>query len=178
MTNEMRAIQLQPRLRRTIEERAALGKSLRQRAPRTSHAEWSAGSARADPIGLIEDQNKERLDWLVPLRRRRMMASPFAFFRGGARIMAVWQTDFATRYMKCGGRVRSPEADGASWRRTDTCRFRGTDVLNRLNKNTQTSSRHAPSGSCPNAIRAHETEQRRLPIRGYLPHHQVTSAHS
>ena len=47
------------------------------------------GSARPNPIGLIEDQNKDRLDWLVPVRRRRMMASPFAFYRGGARIMAA-----------------------------------------------------------------------------------------
>jgi uncharacterized protein (DUF2252 family) len=80
---------MQHDLRRTIEERARLGKSLRQHAPRTSHAEWPAGSARPNPIGLIEDQNKDRLDWLVPVRRRRMMASPFAFFRAGARVMAA-----------------------------------------------------------------------------------------
>jgi uncharacterized protein (DUF2252 family) len=79
---------MQPHDRHTIEERAALGKSLRQRAPRTSHAEWLAGSERPNPIDLIEEQNEDRLDWLVPLRRSRMMASPFAFYRGGARIMA------------------------------------------------------------------------------------------
>jgi uncharacterized protein (DUF2252 family) len=76
-------------LHKSVEAWSDLGKSLRQRVPRTSHAEWSAGSARPDPIGLIEDQNTNRLDWLVPVRRGRMMASPFAFFRGGARIMAA-----------------------------------------------------------------------------------------
>ncbi len=75
--------------RATVEERSAFGKSLRKRAPRTSHAEWLPASERPDPVGLIEDQNKDRLDWLIPVRRGRMMASPFAFYRGGARVMAA-----------------------------------------------------------------------------------------
>lgn len=73
----------------TTKERTDLGKSLRKRAPRTSHGEWSAGTERPDPVGLIEAQNANRLDWLVPVRRRRMMASPFAFYRGTAAIMAA-----------------------------------------------------------------------------------------
>jgi uncharacterized protein (DUF2252 family) len=76
-------------VRQTVEERSELGKSLRKRASRTSHANWPPESVRPDPIGLIEDQNKNRLDWLVPMRRRRMMTSPFAFYRGAARIMAA-----------------------------------------------------------------------------------------
>ena len=75
-------------LRQTVEERSEFGKSLRKRAPRTSHAQWPPESARPDPLGLLEEQNKNRLDWLVPVRRGRMAASPFAFYRGGARIMA------------------------------------------------------------------------------------------
>jgi len=75
--------------RRTVEERRELGRSLRKRAPRSSHAEWSAEPSRPDPISLLEDQNKDRLDWLVPVRRRRMMASPFTFYRSGAGIMAA-----------------------------------------------------------------------------------------
>jgi uncharacterized protein (DUF2252 family) len=77
----------------TVEQRSELGKSLRKDAPRTSHAQWSQGSARPDPISQIEEQNENRLEWLVPVRRRRMMGSPFSFFRGAARIMA---TDLAT----------------------------------------------------------------------------------
>ena len=75
--------------RHTVEERRELGKSLRKGVPRTSHAQWPPESARPDPIGLLEAQNTSRLDWLVPVRRARMMASPFAFYRGGARIMAA-----------------------------------------------------------------------------------------
>jgi uncharacterized protein (DUF2252 family) len=73
----------------TVEERSQFGKSLRKQAPRTSHAQWSPEPGRPAPIGLIEDQNKDRVDWLVPVRHRRMMASPFAFYRAGARIMAT-----------------------------------------------------------------------------------------
>ena len=49
--------------RQSVEERAKLGKSLRKRAPRTSHAEWPPESARPDPIALLEEQNKDRLDF-------------------------------------------------------------------------------------------------------------------
>ena len=75
--------------RSTVKERARLGKSLRKKAPRSGHAKWSPAPGRPDPISLLEEQNKDRLDWLVPVRHGRMMASPFAFFRGGARIMAA-----------------------------------------------------------------------------------------
>jgi uncharacterized protein (DUF2252 family) len=43
---------------------------------------------RPNPVDLLEAQNKDRLPWLIPVRRARMSASPFAFFRGSARIMA------------------------------------------------------------------------------------------
>jgi uncharacterized protein (DUF2252 family) len=48
---------------------------------------------RPDPIALLEEQAKTRLPDLVPIRHGRMLASPFAFFRGGALIMA---SDLAT----------------------------------------------------------------------------------
>ena len=48
----------------------------------------SPASNRPNPVSLLEDQNKDRLDWLIPVRRGRMSASPFAFFRGSARVMA------------------------------------------------------------------------------------------
>jgi len=73
----------------TIEERTEHGKSLREQAPRTSHGEWSPAQNRPDPVSLIEEQNNGRLDWLIPVRRWRMSASPFTFFRGSARIMAA-----------------------------------------------------------------------------------------
>jgi len=73
----------------SIRARREFGKACRKQTPRTSHADLPARSARPDPIALIEDQNQDRLDWLVPVRRRRMMASPFAFYRAAARIMAT-----------------------------------------------------------------------------------------
>jgi uncharacterized protein (DUF2252 family) len=77
----------------TVEERTLYGKSLRKQSSRASHGEWSPTADRPDPISLLEEQNKDRLDWLIPVRRWRMSASPFAFFRGSARIMAA---DLAT----------------------------------------------------------------------------------
>ena len=73
---------------RTPKQRREYGRSLRDTAPRSSHADWSADPDRADPVELIENQNEDRVEWLVPVRRTRMAASPFAFFRGSARIMA------------------------------------------------------------------------------------------
>lgn len=40
------------------------------------------------PSAIVEAQNEGRIKELVPLRRSRMAESPFAFYRGGAAIMA------------------------------------------------------------------------------------------
>jgi len=74
---------------KTPEERIEYGRSIREKVPPESHAGWSPGAGRADPVTLIEEQNKDRLDWLVPVRRARMKVSPFTFYRGSARIMAA-----------------------------------------------------------------------------------------
>jgi uncharacterized protein (DUF2252 family) len=74
--------------RRTPKDRYDHGRSLRSQTPIESHAEWSPGPER-NPVELIEEQNEDRLPWLVPVRRARMAVSPFAFYRGGARIMAA-----------------------------------------------------------------------------------------
>jgi len=68
-------------------DRRAAGKAARQRAPLESHAEVVTGG-RADPIGLLEGQAASRVPELVPIRYGRMLASPFAFYRGGALVMA------------------------------------------------------------------------------------------
>ncbi len=69
------------------------GRALREQVPRSSHGEWAASADRPDPVGIIEEQNAERLPWLVPVRRGRMSVSPFTFYRGAAAIMA---SDLAT----------------------------------------------------------------------------------
>ena len=63
------------------------GKSLQEKVPFNSHADWSVDDQRANPVDLIEEQNEDRISWLVPVRRSRMSASTFAFYRGSARIM-------------------------------------------------------------------------------------------
>jgi len=69
-------------------ERWEKGRELRKSVPRSSHAAWVPGPDRPDPVALLEGQNEGRVPWLVPIRRGRMMVSPFTFYRGAARIMA------------------------------------------------------------------------------------------
>src|SRR4051794_34367614 len=62
-------------------ERAARGKAARAEVPRStqSHIEFPAGR---DPVALLEEQAVSRVRELVPIRYGRMLASPFAFYRG------------------------------------------------------------------------------------------------
>ena len=77
----------------TRAERYAAGKALRSKVPRSSHAAWSAPSDRPDPVSLLEETNRSRLQNLVPIRIGRMVLSPFTFLRGSADVMA---SDLAT----------------------------------------------------------------------------------
>lgn len=69
-------------------ERVARGLAVRARVPLTAHALWEPGPERPDPVSIISRQSAKRDQDLVPLRHGRMAASAFAFFRGGAAIMA------------------------------------------------------------------------------------------
>ena len=77
----------------SIQERFASGKELRKKHPRLLHGEYKPAADRADPVSVLEEQGKSRLQELVPVRYARMLTSPFAFLRGGAAIMA---SDLAT----------------------------------------------------------------------------------
>lgn len=70
-------------------QRHADGKELRRTVPRESHAEWRPGKDRPDPMDLIAQSNEGRQKHFVPLRMGRMAASPFAFLRGSACLMAA-----------------------------------------------------------------------------------------
>ena len=72
----------------SLEERAAGGKALRKQAPRGSHGDWSPASDRPDPLDLLQAQDKDRLQYLLPIKYGRMLASPFAFLRGTVVVMA------------------------------------------------------------------------------------------
>jgi len=73
----------------TADERAAHGKALRKEVPHERHAAWAPAKKRADPLALLERQSAGRMPDLVPIRYGRMAASPFAFYRGGAALMAA-----------------------------------------------------------------------------------------
>ena len=73
----------------SIEERQAMGRKARERTPASSHRGWRPAVDRADPVGLLEEQDLTREPDLVPVRHGRMMVSPFTFYRGAAKIMAA-----------------------------------------------------------------------------------------
>src|SRR5215217_6415722 len=72
----------------SYQQRRERGRAARRTVPRSSHAGWTPPPDRPDPVGLLEVQAKGRLEELMPIRYGRMMASPFAFMRGSAIIMA------------------------------------------------------------------------------------------
>jgi uncharacterized protein (DUF2252 family) len=73
----------------SVEERAEHGRQAREHTPLDSHAGWRPSADRADPVTLLTEQNLTRDQDLVPVRHGRMMASPFTFYRGAARVMAA-----------------------------------------------------------------------------------------
>ncbi|MFD3588553.1 DUF2252 domain-containing protein [Streptomyces sp. NPDC058683] len=73
----------------TPAERAARGKAARKRAPRSAHAFWLPSVDRPDPVAVLERQGRDRVPELLPIRYGRMAASPFAFLRGAAAVMAA-----------------------------------------------------------------------------------------
>jgi uncharacterized protein (DUF2252 family) len=70
-------------------ERRAKGKALRDAVPRVSQAGWKPPKGRRDPVEIVSESNVGRLVNLVPIRFGRMSASPFAFYRGSAALMAA-----------------------------------------------------------------------------------------
>ncbi|MEV8031150.1 DUF2252 domain-containing protein [Streptomyces sp. NPDC086182] len=64
------------------------GKALRGRVPRAAHAELLVDADRPDAVTAVEESNRGRLCELTPIRVGRMAATPFAFLRGSAGLMA------------------------------------------------------------------------------------------
>ena len=73
-------------------ERYDVGRSLRRDVPRSSLGTWTPADDRADPVDQVIAAHEDRIPWLIPVRIGRMVASPYAFLRGTAAIMA---RDFA-----------------------------------------------------------------------------------
>jgi uncharacterized protein (DUF2252 family) len=72
----------------TRDERVERGRAARAEVPRESHADFTAGPDRPDPLALLEGQGLTRVPELLPIRYGRMASSAFAFFRGAALPMA------------------------------------------------------------------------------------------
>lgn len=70
------------------QERHELGKSFRKEVSRSAIGEFKVTESRQSPIEILLSQAKTRIPEYVPIRHARMAADPFAFFRGGAAIMA------------------------------------------------------------------------------------------
>jgi uncharacterized protein (DUF2252 family) len=72
----------------SLGERMEMGKNQRLSTPREAHSAMAPSAGRADPIQLIIDSGIGRVEKLLPIRYSRMLASPFAFLRGSAIVMA------------------------------------------------------------------------------------------
>ena len=70
------------------EVRRSRGASLRKVLPHAAHADWKPPADRPSPVDVVVAGNVGRQQHLVPLRMARMSASPFAFLRGAAAVMA------------------------------------------------------------------------------------------
>jgi uncharacterized protein (DUF2252 family) len=65
------------------------GRALRREVPRGTFADWAPAPRRPDPVETLLEQDRSRTADLVPIRHGRMGANAFAFYRGGAAIMAA-----------------------------------------------------------------------------------------
>lgn len=73
----------------TVQQRIDRGRAARAAAPRGTQADLPEPGPARDPVSLLEEQAADRLPELVPVRHGRMLASPFAFYRGAALLMAA-----------------------------------------------------------------------------------------
>jgi uncharacterized protein (DUF2252 family) len=72
-----------------VTERRQAGQAFRKIVPRSMHAHWVPSASRRDPVDILVEAGRHRIASLLPIRYDRMRASPFAFFRGSAAIMAA-----------------------------------------------------------------------------------------
>ncbi|MEU5321282.1 DUF2252 domain-containing protein [Streptomyces sp. NPDC021056] len=64
------------------------GKALRKQVPRGAHTALDLDGSRPDAVSAVEESSRDRIPGLAPLRVGRMAATPFAFLRGSAGLMA------------------------------------------------------------------------------------------
>lgn len=89
--NRFGSLALHTDLRRPAEPwqvRHVFGQRLQAAMPYERHSKWTPAKDRPNPLALVEQSNRGRQAEFVPLRMGRMAASPFAFLRGAACVMA------------------------------------------------------------------------------------------
>ena len=69
--------------------RAAAGRQRRESVPLDDHAELVVPDDRAGALAILQAQDENRVQDLVPIRYGRMLATPFTFLRGSAAVMAA-----------------------------------------------------------------------------------------
>lgn len=74
--------------RMSIQQRLKKGQALRDQVSFSDQSTYTPPKHRVGPIDILEKQAKHRIESLIPIRYGRMLQSPFAFYRGGAAIMA------------------------------------------------------------------------------------------
>jgi uncharacterized protein (DUF2252 family) len=72
--------------RGSLATRIEQGKAARRKVPRAKLAECKVD--KRDPLALLDASNVGRVPELIPIRYGRMVANPFAFYRGAAPLMA------------------------------------------------------------------------------------------
>jgi hypothetical protein len=80
---------LRRRKRPTRQERSAAGKVQRQAVPLEALGAFEPADDRRDPVAILEQQEKDRLQFLVPVRHARMLQNAFGFYRGAPAVMAA-----------------------------------------------------------------------------------------
>lgn len=69
-------------------KRRAAGAKMLKSVPHSAHAAWTPPKNRPAAVDTVLAGNNGRQEHLIPLRIGRMAASPFAFLRGSASVMA------------------------------------------------------------------------------------------
>ncbi len=77
---------MSPQPHQTTEQQTEHGKALKRVVKRSEHRH--IGRVDRDPVALLAGTDAGRVERLVPLKYGRMLASPFAFFRGSAVLQA------------------------------------------------------------------------------------------
>lgn len=80
---------LRRKRRPSREERTAAGKGQRQTVPLEALAAFEPADDQRDPVAILERQERDRLQFLLPVRHARMLQDAFGFYRGAPAVMAA-----------------------------------------------------------------------------------------